>query len=220
MGLEDFFRQFTSSTSTLTLPRLLATLGLAIVVGLFIFFIYKVAYKGVVYSHSFNVTLVMVCVVTSVIVLAVSANIALTFGMIGALSIVRFRTAIKDPVDVAFLFWAITSGIVAGTGEVIFLIVATLALGIVAIVMFRIRSSKNSYLLIIDVDAAGADELQKSLAGLRVKMRSKSLVQDRAELVYEMRLAENADTSFLDKLKQQPEVRSAVLVGYNGDYAE
>jgi len=220
MGLGDFFTQFTSATSTLTIPRLLATLGLAITVGLFIFVIYKAAYKGVIYSHSFNVTLVMVCVITSVIVLAVSANIALTFGMIGALSIVRFRTAIKDPVDVAFLFWAITSGIVAGTGEALFLAVSTLALGAVAVVMFRLRSSKNTFLLIIDIDAGKEADLKTVLTGLRLTMKSKSLIQDHAELVYEMRLAHNANTGFLDELKRQPCVRSAVLVGYNGDYAE
>jgi len=190
------------------------------VVGLFIFIIYKVAYKGVVYSHSFNVTLVMVCVITAVIVLAVSANIALTFGMIGALSIVRYRTAIKDPVDVAFIFWAITSGIVAGTGETLFLVVATLSVGIVAIVMFRVRSTKNTYLLIIEAEAEGAGRLHAAVQKLPVKMKSKSLVRDRVEIVYELTLAANADTSFLDALNQRPEVRSAVLVGYNGDFAE
>lgn len=182
--------------------------------------IYKLAYKGVVYSHSFNVTLVMVCVITAVIVLAVSSNIALTFGMIGALSIVRFRTAIKDPVDIAFLFWAITSGIVAGTGEALFLIVSSVVLGLVFIIMFRVRSSKNAFLLIIDVSAESAAELQKAMNSLPVTMKSKSLVRDRAELVYEIKLADRSDTAFLEKLKRHPDVRSAVLVGYNGDYAE
>jgi len=191
------------------------------VIGLFIFFIYKIAYKGVVYSHSFNVSLVMICIITSVIVLAVSANIALTFGMIGALSIVRFRTAIKDPVDVVFLFWAITSGIIAGTGAALFLVVASLALGLVAVVMFRVRSSKNTYLLIIDVQSDAAGSLHTALLKkLPVKMKSKSVVRDRSELVYEMRLAPDADTTFLEELNKRDEVGSAVLVGYNGDYAE
>jgi len=220
MELGDFFRQFTQVTQTLTIPRLLATLTLAVVIGLFIFFIYKVAYRGVVYSHSFNVTLVMICVITSVIVLAVSANIALTFGMIGALSIVRFRTAIKDPADVAFIFWAITSGIVAGTGEAVFLIIATLAIGLIVTVMFRLRSSKNMFLLIVEVDSDKSDAIHWDILKLRAKMKSKSLIRDRAELVYEMKLATDADTSFLDELNQRPEVRSAVLVGYNGDFAE
>jgi len=207
-------------TQTLTIPRLLATLTLATVIGLFIFFVYKVAYRGVVYSHSFNVTLVMVCVITSVIVLAVSANIALTFGMIGALSIVRFRTAIKDPTDVAFIFWAITSGIVAGTGEAVFLVIASLAIGLIIIVLFRLRSSKNTYLLILEVDQDWANAIHKDVVKMRAKMKSKSLVRDRAELVYEMKLSADADTTFLDKLNQRSEVRSAVLVGYNGDFAE
>jgi hypothetical protein len=220
MSLKDFFTQFTSATSTLTIPRLLATLTLAVIVGLFIFFIYKAAYRGVIYSHSFNASLVMVCVITSVIVLAVSSNIALTFGMIGALSIVRFRSAIKDPVDIVFLFWAITSGIVAGTGEALFLIVASIALGLVAIVMFRIRSSKSTFLLIIDVSADSARELQVAIRKLPVVMKSKSLVRDRAEIVYEIKISPDADTTFLDSLKSHPSVHSAVLVGYNGDYAE
>jgi len=162
----------------------------------------------------------MVCVITSVIVLAVSANIALTFGMIGALSIVRFRTAIKDPTDVAFIFWAITSGIVAGTGEAVFLVIATLAIGLIIIVMFRLRSSKNSYLLILEVEPDSSEAIHKDILKMRAKMKSKSLIRDRAELVYEMKLSSDADTSFLDKLNQRPEVRSAVLVGYNGDFAE
>jgi len=162
----------------------------------------------------------MVCVITSVIVLAVSANIALTFGMIGALSIVRFRTAIKDPTDVAFIFWAITSGIVAGTGEAVFLVIATVAIGIIILILFRLRSSKNVYLLIIEVDSDNAEALHKDILKLRVKMKSKSLIRDRAELVYEMKLAANADTSFLENINRRSEVRSAVLVGYNGDFAE
>ena len=187
---------------------------------MFIFFIYKLAYKGVIYSHSFNVTLVMVCVITSVIVLAVSANIALTFGMIGALSIVRYRTAIKDPVDVAFLFWAITSGIIAGTGEALFLIVAVLILGVLVIALFWIRTSKNTFLLIIDADKENIDDIQKMVKELPAKMKSKSLVKDRVELIYEMRLEKDANTYFLEKINDRPDVHSAVLVGYNGDFAE
>ena len=187
---------------------------------MFIFFIYKLAYKGVVYSHSFNVTLVMVCVITSVIVLAVSANIALTFGMIGALSIVRYRTAIKDPVDVAFLFWAITSGIIAGTGEALFLVVAVLILGALVILLFWIRTSKNTFLLIIDANKEGSDDLEKTVVKLPAKLKSKSLVKDKVELIYEMRLEKDASTYFLEKLNNRPEVHSAILVGYNGDFAE
>ena len=220
MELGEFFQRYVLATTTLTVPHLLATITLSITVGMFIFFIYKLAYKGVVYSHSFNVTLVMVCVITSVIVLAVSANIALTFGMIGALSIVRYRTAIKDPVDVAFLFWAITSGIIAGTGEALFLIVAVLILGVLVIALFWIRTSKNTFLLIIDADKKNIDDIQKMVKELPAKMKSKSLVKDRVELIYEMRLASDASTNFLEEINNRPDIHSAVLVGYNGDFAE
>ena len=187
---------------------------------MFIFFIYKIAYRGVVYSHSFNVTLVMVCVITSVIVLAVSANIVLAFGMVGALSIVRFRTAIKDPVDVAFLFWAITSGIVAGTGEALFLIIAVLLLGIIVIILFKVKTSRNTFLLIIDADISKTSDLEKNAVKVGGKLKTKSLIKDRVELVYELRLSQKADTSFLEELNKIQEVHSAVLVGYNGDFAE
>jgi hypothetical protein len=164
----------------------------------------------------------MVCVITAVIVLAVSANIALTFGMIGALSIVRYRTAIKDPVDVAFIFWSITSGIVAGTGEVWFLLAASAGIGLVVIVLFRVRTSSNTFLLIIDTQAEGAEALRTAVHALKIKtvLKSKSLIADRAELVFELKLPQNADLAFLDELNKREDVRSAVLVGYNGDYAE
>ena len=162
----------------------------------------------------------MVCVITSVIVLAVSANIVLAFGMVGALSIVRFRTAIKDPVDVAFLFWAITSGIVAGTGEALFLVIAVLSLGVVVLVLFKVRTSKDTFLLIIDADAEKSSDIQEVAASVGGKMKTKSLVKGRVELVYELRLSQNADTSFLEILNELIEVHSAVLVGYNGDFAE
>ena len=193
---------------------------LAVAAGMIIFFVYKLAYKGVIYSYSFNVTLLMVCVIAAVIVLAVSANIALTFGMIGALSIVRYRTAIKDPVDVAFLFWAITSGIIAGTGEALFLIVAVLVLGALVIVLFWMRTSKNTFLLIIDANKDSSSDLEKTARKLRAKMKSKSLVKERVELIYELRLSRDADTQFLEKLNEREDVHSAILVGYSGDFAE
>lgn len=218
--MKDLINQLSASGSTLTLPRMAATLIVALLAGLFIFFVYKNGYRGVVYTHAFNVSLVLSSIITSVIVLAISSNIALSLGMVGALSIVRFRAAVKDPVDVIFLFWAISTGIVAGTGEFGLLAVATLVIGAAAWVMFRVKSKKSSYLLIIDAKATSARELHAAIRKLPVTMKSRSLVQDRAELVYELRMHPEADTTFLDELNAHPEVRSAVLVGYNGDYAE
>ena len=219
--MKDLIDQLSASGSTLTLPRMTATLTVALLAGLFIFFVYKNGYRGIVYVHAFNVSLVLSCVITSVIVLAISSNIALSLGMVGALSIVRFRAAIKDPVDVMFLFWAISTGIVSGTGEFGLLAVTTLMIGAIAWVLFRVKSKKNSYLLILDVKAASARELHAAVRRqLPVTMKSKSLVRDNAELVYELRMPPNADTDFLDELRAHEDVHSAVLVGYNGDYAE
>ncbi|MDR1735521.1 MAG: DUF4956 domain-containing protein [Oscillospiraceae bacterium] len=217
----DLLGDMSTSGSTLTLGRIIATLIVAFVAGLIIFFVYKAGYKGVVYSHAFNVSLTLSCVITSVIVIAISSNIALSLGMVGALSIVRFRAAIKDPVDIIFLFWAISTGIVAGTGEFGLLAIATVLIGIAATVLFRVKSRKASYLLILDVQAAYAREFHGAIRKrLNVTMKSKSLIRDRAELVYELRMHPDADTSFIDELQRRPEVQSAVLVGYNGDYAE
>lgn len=219
--MKDLIDQLASSESTLTAPRMIATLIVAVLAGLFIFFIYKNGYRGVIYSHPFNVSLVLSSAITSVIVLSISSNIALSLGMVGALSIVRFRAAIKDPVDIIFLFWAISSGIVAGTGEFLLLIVATLLIGITAIILFRVKSKKSSFLLIIDVEAAAARELHAQVRKkLPVTMKSKSLVSNRAELVYELKMHPDEDTAFVDELRRFSAVHSAVLVGYNGDYAE
>ena len=218
--MQDIIDRFSSEGSTLTPGQMIATLTIAVLAGLFIFFVYKNGYRGVVYSHSFNVSLVLSCAITSVIVLAISSNIALSLGMVGALSIVRFRAAIKDPTDIIFLFWAISTGIVAGTGEFVLLIIATLILGATAMILFRVKSTKSSFLLIVDVRATAAKDLHNALKKLPVTMKSKSLVGENAELVYELRLQPNADTNFLEDIQRHPSVHSAVLVGYNGDYAE
>ncbi|MCL2030421.1 MAG: DUF4956 domain-containing protein [Oscillospiraceae bacterium] len=218
--MRDIINQLSASGSTLTMQRTVATLIVALLAGLFIFFIYKSGYRGVVYTHAFNASLVLSCVITAVIVLAISSNIALSLGMVGALSIVRFRAAIKDPVDVIFLFWAISTGIVAGTGEFGLLAVTTLVIGAAAWVLFRVKSKKSFFLLIIDVEASSARELHTAMRKMPVTMKSKSLVRDRAELVYELRMHPDADTRFLEELRSHPGVHSAVLVGYNGDYAE
>jgi hypothetical protein len=218
--MNELISQLSASGSTLTLPRMAATLIVALLAGLFIFFVYKNGYRGIVYTHAFNVSLVLSSMITAVIVLSISSNIALSLGMVGALSIVRFRAAIKDPVDVMFLFWSIATGIVAGTGEFGLLAVTTVAVGAVAWVLFRVKSKKGSFLLIIDVEAGSARELHAAIRKMPVTMKSKSLVRDRAELVYELRMHPDADTGFLDNLRSHPSVHSAVLVGYNGDYAE
>jgi hypothetical protein len=220
--MKELIDRLSTTSSALSLPRMIATLVIAVLVGLFIFWVYRYGYRGVVYSHSFNVSLVLSCAITSVIVLAISSNIALSLGMVGALSIVRFRAAIKDPIDIIFLFWAITSGIVAGTGEYGLLVVATIVIGAVAILLFRIKSRKHSFLLIVDLKADSARDLHAAIRKMRmpVTMKSKSLVRDRAELVYEIRLHPDADTTFVDEIRKHPDVNSAVLVGYNGDYAE
>ncbi len=207
-------------TATLTFDRMLATLLIAVLVGIFIFYVYKLSYRGVIYSHSFNVTIVLSSVITSMIVLGISSNITLSLGMVGALSIVRFRAAIKDPVDIIFLFWAISSGIVAGTGEYWFLIIATLVIGVTAIVLFKARSRKQTYLLIIDIETAASSGCIKECKKLGAVMKSKSVIKSRTELVFEIKIKDNSDTSFVEKLSSLDTVASAVLVGYNGDFAE
>jgi hypothetical protein len=220
--MSEFIDKLFSDAADLALTpeRMITTLIMALLAGILVFFVYKHFYRGVIYSHSFNVALVLSAVITSMIVLAISSNIVLSLGMVGALSIVRFRAAIKDPIDIVFLFWAISSGIVAGTGEYIFLIVANLIIAVTACVFFTIKTKSNSFLLIIDCESEIAGKLQENLTSSRLTLKSKSLVRERAEIIYEVKLKVHDDIKFVDKIKEQKGVISVVLVGFNGDYAE
>ena len=193
----------------------------AFIIGMFIYFIYKKTFSGVMYSKSFNASLVLLTMLTTFIILAVTSNVILSLGMVGALSIVRFRTAIKDPLDLVFLFWAIGCGIVLGAGMLPLAIVGSVLIGIVLIGFISQSDQDSPYILILDlIDETTEIEslgfLKKKLNKMKVK--SKTITNGEIELIYEIRL-KTQDTAFVNELASLKGVKNATLVSYNGEYA-
>ena len=221
MTFTDAFRsKFLENLQQLSLNEMLLTLAISAVIGVLIFLVYKKCYRGVMYSSSFGISLVALTMITALVILAVSSNVILSLGMVGALSIVRFRAAIKDPMDLVYLFWAIASGIVLAAGLALFAILASVIVAVVLLVFSNVTVQDNPYMLILSLADADAEEeavalLKKNVRRLRVK--SKTVTPGLTELNYEVRLRKD-DTSFVDELGALPGVRNVALVSYGGEY--
>ncbi|HBE14038.1 MAG TPA: DUF4956 domain-containing protein, partial [Clostridiales bacterium] len=167
----------TELVKNLSMSRIVLSLVIAFGLGLFIFFIYRVTYSGVLYHRTFAFSLVMLSMITAVVIMTISSNLALSLGMVGALSIVRFRTAVKDVNDTVFMFWAITAGIMTGTGYYFISSLSTLTLGLLyyLLVFFGFKSQKSLYLLVIRYDKSAANKINGLIHTLpRNKVKSKT----------------------------------------------
>ncbi len=221
MTFQDIFKSsFLENVNAVPVFDMVLAMVLAFAVGLFIFFIYKKSYAGVLYSASFGVTLIGLTMVTALVILAVTSNVVLSLGMVGALSIVRFRTAIKEPSDIVFLFWAIAAGIVLAAGLIPLAIFGSLLIGLVLLVFSRRKSFDRPYILVLHCDSAEAEYQAREFVQSRVKklsLKSKTVAPGAIELNYEVRL-KDADTEFINALAAMAGVTHTVLVSYNGDY--
>ena len=221
MTFKDIFKSsFLDNVSSISIFDMVLALVLAFGLGLFIFFIYKKTYAGVMYSSSFGVTLVALTMITTLVILAVTSNVVLSLGMVGALSIVRFRTAIKEPLDIAFLFWAIAAGIVLAAGMIPLAVFGSVLIGIILLIFANRKDMANPYIVVLTCD--GHESEEKALANLKGKtkkctVKSKSARKGSVELNLEVRLLSD-DTDFVNELSDLDGVQSAVLVSYNGDY--
>ncbi len=212
----SFLENITSVSMTDMVIALLLSFGL----GLFIFFVYKKTYAGVMYSASFGGTLVALTMITSMVILAVTSNVVLSLGMVGALSIVRFRTAIKEPMDIAFLFWAIAGGIVLAAGMIPLAIFGSVVIGMVMLLFMNRKAKDNPFIAVISCQDHASELRAIDFLGQHVKkmdVKSKTAQAGNIELNYEIRLRD-ANTDFVTALSQLEGVNSAVLVSYNGDY--
>ena len=221
MTFNDIFKSsFLENVTSISILDMALALLLAFGVGLFIFFIYKKTYAGVMYSSSFGVTLVALTMITTLVILAVTSNVVLSLGMVGALSIVRFRTAIKEPLDIAFLFWAIAAGIVLAAGLIPLAVFGSLFIGIIILIFANRKDMTNPFIVVLDCNGqkseeAALDFLQKHTR--RCVIKSKTARKGAVELNLEVRLR-NTNTDFINQLTEIDGVQSAVLVSYNGDY--
>ena len=221
MTFSDIFKSsFLENVTSVSILDMLLALVLAFGVGMFIFLLYKKTYAGVMYSSSFGVTLVALTMITTLVILAVTSNVVLSLGMVGALSIVRFRTAIKEPLDIAFLFWAIAAGIVLAAGFIPLAVIGSVIIGIILLLFANRKSSSNPYIVVLSCDGAESEAAATEFLKAHTKrctVKSKTARKGVVELNVEVRL-NDADTGFVNALSDLAGVRSAVLVSYNGDY--
>ena len=218
---QDIFKSsFLENVTSVSLTDTVIALALAFFLGLFIFFIYKKSYSGVMYSASFGVTLVALALITTLLIMTVVSNIVLSLGMVGALSIVRFRTAIKEPMDIAFLFWSIAVGIVLAAGLIPLAVFGSIFIGIVLYAFSKKKTVDSPYILVVHCEDGGAEEQAHGFIKSRVarmSLKSKSVDNGCIELNYEVRLVED-NSDFVNELETMRGVSRVVLVSYNGDY--
>ncbi len=222
IGFQDIVKKSFSNlefTNTLGISDIVIVLFMTFFTGMFIFYIYKKTFQGVLYTQSFNVSLVMVAIVTSLVIMTISSNFILSLGMVGALSIVRFRTAIKDSMDIVFMFWAISIGIANGAGFFKISITGTIFTAIILLILTKFKSRTSPYLLIMNYHENAHDDVIKFIKNEigAFNLKAKTVANDTVELTIEIRI-HNDDTSFVNRLSEINRVKDAVLVSYNGDY--
>jgi hypothetical protein len=207
-------------SSSISVPDIIFSIGIAFVAGIFILLIYRLTYKGVSFSRSYEGTLLMICTVSALIVLTITSNLVLSLGMVGALSIVRFRTAIKEPLDIAFLFWAIAAGIVLAAGMIPLAVFGSVFIGLILVVFVNRKAHTDPYIVVVSCrDSESEKRVQEIIKANTQKyvIKSKTARAGALELNYEIRL-KGENTNFINTLSGQDGVTSAVLVSYNGDY--
>ncbi len=217
----DIFKSsFLENVTSISILDMVLALALSFCIGMFIFFVYKKTFSGVMYSSSFGVTLVALTMISTLVILAVTSNVVLSLGMVGALSIVRFRTAIKEPLDIAFLFWSIAVGIVLAAGMIPLAVFGSVIIGVVLLIFVNKKSHTNPYILVLNC----SDNLSENTTmeflktnSVRPTLKSKTVTKNNIELNIELRL-KDTNTEFINILSQMNGVSSAVLVSYNGDY--
>lgn len=221
MTFNDIFKSdFLDNVTSISILDMVIALALAFAIGLFIFLVYKKTFSGVMYSSGFSVTLIALTLISTFVILAVTSNVVLSLGMVGALSIVRFRTAIKEPLDIAFLFWAIAAGIVLAAGIIPLAVFGSVVIGVILLVFCNKKSKDSPYIVVIscageDTENNVSEYLKENVKKMVIK--SKTVSKDGVELNYEVRLIEE-NTKFINALANMHGVNNAVLVSYNGEY--
>lgn len=219
-NFSDIFKKsFLQETGNLTTASFIMSMLAAFLCGMIVYLLYRYFYKGVIYNNNFNILLVMTAMVTCFVVIVISSNVVLSLGMVGALSIVRFRTAIKDPLDVGFLFWTVAVGITCGAGLYIISLAATILISAVYILLIKVRNRKRVYLLVIKYRNDVHEEVMKEIAFLHKVLKNRTTTNNMTEMTYEIRMNEN-NTSFVLALSEIEGVEFATVVEFTGDYSE
>lgn len=209
----------TSFLGSFSINDIFSVILVTLIVSMFMFMIYKRSFSGNIYNHNFNVSLVLMALITSEIIMTISSNLVLSLGMVGALSIVRFRTAVKEPLDIVFMFWAIAIGITTGAKLYTLSIVSSLMIGLITVILLRYKNTNNVYLLILQYENLTNENLLKELSKLNYKIKSKTISMGLVELTLEIKLI-GAKTTFIEELSAVEGVKNVSLVSYSGDFAQ
>ena len=215
---KSFLESFGGTNSTTSIITMAIALAAALVFGLIICLIYNKFYRGVVYNRSFAITLVGMSVMTAMVTLAISTNIVISLGMVGALSIVRYRTAIKEPLDLLYLFWAITTGITCGAQMYVLAIIAGVIM--LLLLVFFNRKSRSGHLYIVVVhynDEASSDTVRRAMGNLKYRIKSTASRGQNTELAMEVYVP-NSNMAFVEKLRAAEGVLDVSAIQYNGEY--
>ncbi|MGX1266380.1 putative membrane protein YhiD involved in acid resistance [Rossellomorea marisflavi] len=222
INFSDIFKSsFIEKTTSFSLTDSIIGLVVAFLIGLFIYVVYKKTFNGVIYSHSFNISLLIMTMATALVIMGISNNVLLSLGMVGALSIVRFRTPIKDPMDLVYIFWSIVSGILCGAGFIPLVVIGSVLIGIVLLVFVNKMTVENPFLLIVKAGSGSSSEaIEAELKKLtsRYQLKSQSFMgSDEMETTYEVRM-KTGESAMLAELKALPGIKSAVMVSYDGNF--
>lgn len=217
----DIFKKsfLEGSATQISIPGIFLVLGLSLIVAGYIYIVYKKCYIGVIYSHNFNVAIAMMTIITAMIIATISSNITLSLGMVGALSIVRFRTAIKDPIDLIFLFWAVAAGITVGARLWVMILLGNLCIGLAFMFMTKLKRKGVIYLLVISYDDEAFPAVNAVLQTFKSVLRSKISRNGLTEMTVEITMSDE-NTQFTEKLTAIPQVHSVSLVTYSGEFAQ
>lgn len=220
-NFSDIFKSnYIENFTSFSLIDTILAMVIALVIGFFINFVYRKTFNGVMYSSSFGTSLVAMCVTTTFVILAVTSNVVLSLGMVGALSIVRFRTAVKEPIEIAYLFWAIAVGIVVGAGMFPLAVFGSVLIGLILMIFVNKKASDNPYILIVNCENDAAEKQVMAYVKDKVKkavIKSKTVSKSGLEFTLEVRLQDDT-TAFINEISKMNAVDNAVLVSYNGDY--
>lgn len=221
MSFNDIFKSsFLENVSEFSILDTVLGLAVALVIGLFIFIIYKKTLTGVLYSDGFALTLVGLSLVTTLVIMAVTSNVVLSLGMVGALSIVRFRTAIKEPVEIVFLFWSLAVGIVIGAGMIPLAVIGSAMIGVILLLFANRKRRSDPYILVTNCVDEAAENAVLDILGKETEhyiVKAKTVAASGIELTAELR-TKDASTGFVNSISNLPGVENATLVSYNGEY--
>lgn len=221
MTFSDIFKSsFLESVTEFSAVDTLIGMLFSLVIGLFIFLIYKKTFTGIMYSTGFALTLVGLSLVTTLVIMAVTSNVVLSLGMVGALSIVRFRAAIKEPMEIVFLFWAIAAGIVIGAGMIPLAVIGSVIIGIILILFVNRKVSRTPYILVMNCENEQAEKNALDIIGKSVEkyiVKSKTVNSCGIELTAQIRIKDN-ETGFVNRVNEVSGISNVTLVTFNGDY--